>query len=105
MKIPLKLTQAAPIGRIETPPSCNGFQIFWEIVDATTGDAVDPSGVTLAFEIELPGGTLIPFDVSPVSANTYQIEPTACGGGIGVKVTAAGLSASNIANIYMIGLF
>ncbi|MGL4353130.1 MAG: hypothetical protein ACRCTP_04235 [Aeromonas popoffii] len=104
MNLSAKLTQEIPVGRMKTPLSCNGFQIFWEIVDSTSQEPVDPSGISFVLAVELPNGSLIPFDVNP-PGNAYQIEPSACGGGVTVKVTASGLSATEEAKIYMIGLF
>lgn len=102
---PLMLTSSAPSGKIQTPLSCNGFQIFWEVVDVTTSIPADPTGTTLAFAIELPVGTLIPFDVSPVEANLYHIEPTACSGGVMIKITASNVAPSSVVKVYLNGLF
>lgn len=102
---PLILTSANSVGRIQTPLSCNGFQIFWEVVDGVTSAPTDPTGVTISFAVELPGGTLIPFDISPVEANLYHIEPTACSGGVAIKITAANIAPSNLVKVYLNGLF
>lgn len=92
-------------GVIITPPSSNGFHILWEVIDETSLLPVPAAGVAITTFIQLPHGTMIPFDVNPVSGDLYQIEPTTCAGGVTILIAASGIVTGMAVKIYMFGLF
>jgi len=86
------ITATAATKVLKTAPASNGFHLLWSVVDSATDLSIDPSGITLAFSIKLPGGAKLAFDISPVAASEYQIPPSACGPNTEIEVIATGLA-------------
>lgn len=96
MKVSSQLTVAASSATITTPKECNGVQVVWSVVDATSGALVDASPVSINMFVVGPGGNDIPFDVNPAPASDGQIRPTTMGASVKLKITAVGLTTQKV---------
>lgn len=96
MKVLKELTSAAPNITTLTPKECNGVHVIWSVVDGTTNELVDATGLTLNMFVVGPAGNDIPFDVNPIDATVGQVKPTTMGPSVEIKIQAVGLTTQKV---------
>lgn len=106
MKAPkIRLTMASNTGVLTTAMESNGFHLLWDVLDSVSGLPASAAGVNLDLSVQLESGSTIPFDKSPYQAADRSVPPTACGGGVDIKVVANGLTSGKTLEVTLKPLY